>query len=451
MKTKSLLSAVLVLAALSRAAVLLAEEVKEKDFDDGNGGHQSAIWVDGRPVWYSDFVKEHPPKKGAQKTPPPKPAAVVPGVTAPEDGATPNDAAAPEGSSGAGAGASAGTEKAQASAAAAAETGQAKTSARASSTMSRMADAMKSMMPKDSGSGAAPGSKAATTDAKGAGPAAAAGSAVAGPLAGAPSAAGGASAGRAAPQSRTSAAPSAPAPDSPRALERRPDFFKVVSPEKYNELKNAYVLTGGSAQPGFQDIGSTGRDFVWTKSCTKGLEPCNPQAAGKEEIHYDKNAIVSPETLKNIASEIEKKPPEEDLSTEEVARIYAAMRAKVAAMEEADSAGQEALKAVAPAPPAPLASGDAPDFDTGGSPARPPTGTIAVNAPAVERGVNFTNVIKGLFSAAPPEVNGDTAGKPGRGPGWGYLLLAVSAAAALVLFIILARRRRRERSVAVDR
>ncbi len=438
MKIKSLLSCCLVLAALSRAAALFAEEVKEKDFDDGNGGHQTAIWVDGRPMFYSDFVKEHPPKKGVPKTPPPTdPAAPVPSASeeAPSSG---DRSPAGEGpSSGSGPAAAAG--KAQASAAAAAGAGQAKTSARASSSMSRMADAMKSMLPKDPGARAAPGPKGASADVKGAGP-----------VAGARSAAGGPSFGRVAPESRTSVAPSAPATGSPRALERRPDFFKVVSPEKYNELKNAYVLTGGSAQPGFQDIGSTGRDFVWTKSCTKGLEQCNPEAAGKEEIHYDKNAIVSPETLKNIASEIEKKPPEEDLSTEEVARIYAAMRAKVAAMEEADSEGQGVLKAKAPAPPAPLSSGETMEFDTGRPPSRPVAEGIGPVVTAAERHVNVTNVIKGLFTSAPPEANGDMAGTSGRGTGWGYLLLAAAATGALVLFVI-RRQGRRQRSVTVDR
>lgn len=274
-----------------------AEEVTIKNFDDGRGGHHDAIWVDGKPYWYSDYGKKTAPAKS------PKSAK----VPAKDTAAAP--AEAPAGNTG-GESENPGSEdqatgakpESKAPAADAGAARQSKSAARATTHMHKMAAAMKSMQPGDAG----PSGAQAARDA-------------------------GARMGTA-----PAAGPPAPLPlppaDAPRALERRPDFFSVITPEKYAGLKKAYVLTGGSAQPAFRDIGSTGRDFVWSKSCTKGLEPCNPLAAGKDASRYQKNAEVSPETLINI-SQATAAGAEEDLSPDEVAKIYAAMKRRIETLE----------------------------------------------------------------------------------------------------------------------
>lgn len=282
--------AAIVLASLhALACPAFAEEVTAKSFDDGRGGHHDAIWVDGKPYWYSDYGKKTVPAKSPKS------------ANAPAK----DTAEAPEGNTGGGSenpgfgGQATGAKpESKAPAADADAARQSKSAARATTHMNKMAAAMKSMQPGDAGLSGAQAARDAGAQ-RGAPPAAA----------------------------PPPPPPSSPAA-SPRALERRPDFFSVIAPEKYAGLKKAYALTGGSAQPAFRDIGSTGRDFVWSKSCTKGLEQCNPLAAGKDASRYQKNAEVSPETLMNI-SQATTAGAEEDLSPDEVASIYAAMKRRI--------------------------------------------------------------------------------------------------------------------------
>jgi hypothetical protein len=95
--------------------------------------------------------------------------------------------------------------------------------------------------------------------------------------------------------------------ESPRALLTRPDFFSVISPSDYSQLKSLVVSPPASAKHGLllRDLGVSagGRDIVWTASCSRVSGECNPAAA---ESSYRKNQPASPESLRAVAAQFKR-------------------------------------------------------------------------------------------------------------------------------------------------
>ena len=97
----------------------------------------------------------------------------------------------------------------------------------------------------------------------------------------------------------------------PQALTRRPDFFSVVTPERFSDLKTGYHAhpeLGGSV---YKDVGTTAqdRDFVRTNSCEKASGDCNENS---EKASYKKGEFVPPEDLDKMWADLQKKLDEED-------------------------------------------------------------------------------------------------------------------------------------------
>lgn len=89
----------------------------------------------------------------------------------------------------------------------------------------------------------------------------------------------------------------------PAALGRRPDFFSIVSPAHYADLKRGYREK--KDDPVYKDVGTTAedRDFVHTASCTKLSGDCNKNV---EKASYKKGDFVAPEDLDNIWDALQK-------------------------------------------------------------------------------------------------------------------------------------------------
>jgi hypothetical protein len=90
----------------------------------------------------------------------------------------------------------------------------------------------------------------------------------------------------------------------PAALGRRPDFFSIVSPEHYADLKRGYKEKK-DGDPVYKDVGTTerDRDFVHTASCSKLSGDCNKSI---EKASYKKGDFVAPEDLDNMWDALQK-------------------------------------------------------------------------------------------------------------------------------------------------
>jgi len=420
MSVRSALRAGFVLASLPAltAPAFAQTEVTIKDFDDGSGGHQSAIWKDGRPYWYSDYASKATPAKPPSAK---KPAAQAkpdaeksetrsepsgderPAEASPGGEAGPSDGASSSPSDSGGGGGDAGAEAPSGSKATAAAASHGRSAARASAGMKGMASALKSLGPGDPGAVGAGARPAAAAAAGGAArPAAASGTEILAASYGGDAAAmarlglrlGTGPDGRPAilDSSGRLASPAqleALRRQNPRALERRPDFFGVIPREQYAGLVAARTSPSGASNPAFQDIGMTAgaRDFVWSKSCTKGLDSCNPLAAGKDEAHYDKNAEVSPETLKKVADANGRS--EDDATAADIDKLYAAMKKTLKEMDrkEAEEARPASSKIMPTARSLVEALGQSADD---GAPGVATTGAaLAAAAPAPSGGFLF--------------------------------------------------------------
>lgn len=90
----------------------------------------------------------------------------------------------------------------------------------------------------------------------------------------------------------------------PAALGRRPDFFSVVSPAHYADLKKGYKEKK-EGDPVYKDVGTTAedRDFVHTASCEKLSGGCNKNV---EKASYKKGDFVAPEDLDSMWDALQK-------------------------------------------------------------------------------------------------------------------------------------------------
>lgn len=84
----------------------------------------------------------------------------------------------------------------------------------------------------------------------------------------------------------------------PRALLRRPDFFKVVSREKFTDLKKDYKAAQEPGEGVFKHVKlQEERDFVWSKSCKALAGGCNRYAGSSS---YQGGHDVPPEDLRSF-------------------------------------------------------------------------------------------------------------------------------------------------------
>lgn len=84
----------------------------------------------------------------------------------------------------------------------------------------------------------------------------------------------------------------------PRALLRRPDFFKVVSREKFTDLKKDYKATQELGEGVFKHVNlREERDFVWSRSCQALAGGCNRYASASS---YQGGHDVPPEDLRSF-------------------------------------------------------------------------------------------------------------------------------------------------------
>ena len=90
----------------------------------------------------------------------------------------------------------------------------------------------------------------------------------------------------------------------PAALGRRPDFFSVVSPGHYADLKRGYKEKK-EGDTVYKDVGTTAedRDFVHTASCDKLSGGCNKNV---EKSSYKKGDFVAPEDLDSMWDALQK-------------------------------------------------------------------------------------------------------------------------------------------------
>lgn len=123
----------------------------------------------------------------------------------------------------------------------------------------------------------------------------------------------------------------------PVALLRRPDFFDVLSREKFAGLKRDYARLPEARAPAFKDIGMTerGRDFQWSASCSGLSGDCNGSAG---EGSYRRGQYVSPEDLERVwaAAHEGEEPDDFEEYTEEDLRLAA----------EEDAAAEKSADAV---------------------------------------------------------------------------------------------------------
>jgi hypothetical protein len=140
----------------------------------------------------------------------------------------------------------------------------------------------------------------------------------------------------------------------PAALGRRPDFFSIVSPEHYVDLKRGYKEK--KDDPVYKDVGTTeaDRDFVHTASCSKLSGDCNKSV---EKASYKKGDFVAPEDLDSMWSALQKEIdgsaeggglPSPGAARSEVARETAMDAARaLSSMKPDDAAGSSGSAAKA--------------------------------------------------------------------------------------------------------
>ena len=200
----------------------------------------------------------------------------------------------------------------------------------------------------------------------------------------------------------------------PAALGRRPDFFSVVSPGRYADLKRGYKEKK-EGDTVYKDVGTTAedRDFVHTASCDRLSGECNKHV---EKASYKKGDFVSPEDLDSMWDALQK---ELDGSAE--AGGLPSLGA--ARSDIARAAAMDAARA--------LSDGGAGDDDairsaTGEAPARGAT-------PASKAAASLGRLWKKAASLASPDRGGSAEEDPGTPLALGALALGALGAGALFL------------------
>jgi hypothetical protein len=197
----------------------------------------------------------------------------------------------------------------------------------------------------------------------------------------------------------------------PAALGRRPDFFSIVSPEHYADLKRGYKEKK-DGDPVYKDVGTTAgdRDFVHTASCDKLSGDCNKSV---EKASYKKGDFVAPEDLDSMWSALQK---ELDGSAEPGGLPNPGAIRSVAARDTALGAA----KALSPE------NSDQPTSPSGDKiPNAPAASPVAAAVASVQR------LWKSAFSV--PSTGGAKGTEPGPPLALGALALAALAGGALFL------------------
>lgn len=222
---------------------------------------------------------------------------------------------------------------------------------------------------------------------------------------------------------------------SPLALMQRPDFFKVIAPEKYNALKTDYQTHPEMSADEFKHIGLTTaqRDFVRSESCGQVSGACNRYT---KQSSYKKGEYVPPEDLNSIWAKIR----EETQGTADAAgaRDARAFRAR----EDRSSSLADKMRSILARFSGAFgdgASGPAPDSEAAPGPG--PGGA----APAPGGGARATAALSSSArrTAADPPPSMSRAAAPPAGPSRGALLALAAAGLTGGSGFWLARRRRR--------
>lgn len=200
----------------------------------------------------------------------------------------------------------------------------------------------------------------------------------------------------------------------PAALGRRPDFFSVVSPSHYSDLKRGYKEKK-EGDTVYKDVGTTAedRDFVHTASCDKLSGDCNKNV---EKASYKKGDFVAPEDLDSMWDALQK---ELDGSAEAGGLPSLSAARSAVARETALDAARA------------LTDGGAGDNDAIRSAVRedPPSGPTAASKAVASLG----RLWKKASSLGAPETSGAADGNPGTPMALGALALAVLGAGALFM------------------
>lgn len=102
------------------------------------------------------------------------------------------------------------------------------------------------------------------------------------------------------------------AQDDPRALRKRPDFYRTIPKEDFTRLRAVLSDPRAAKLPEAKDVGVKDRlDVVWTESCDRISGKCNPLARGPDEKGYKKEEDVSPETLSAVLDQIRRELADE--------------------------------------------------------------------------------------------------------------------------------------------
>lgn len=152
----------------------------------------------------------------------------------------------------------------------------------------------------------------------------------------------------------------------PRALLRRPDFFKVVSREKFTDLKKDYKATPAPGEGVFKHVKlEEERDFVWSRSCSTLAGGCNRYASASS---YQGGHDVPPEDLRSFWNaqhgEPATAPPVEAVKVD-AAGIRGRLKTVLSAIRSAFDGNSTKGGSGAGAPSAPAVAGGGWDFKPG--------------------------------------------------------------------------------------
>jgi hypothetical protein len=234
----------------------------------------------------------------------------------------------------------------------------------------------------------------------------------------------------------------------PKALMQRPDFFKVLSRERFNGLKTSYETRPELAETAFKHITMTpgNRDFTRSESCSMLSGACNPYT---RQMSYRREEYVSPEELNEISDKL---PARGGARAEEEERAPALEAAAAAAADRSREVPRGRLDALFGKLRAMLGAlgGNLFDAGSGDGPAGAPADEArAVRAPDGGGGSGRKEAV--VFTAA-SRTAGKAAAVPGAdfggaGAARGALkprLWAVGAALALGFLFGFLRRKKRQ-------
>lgn len=200
----------------------------------------------------------------------------------------------------------------------------------------------------------------------------------------------------------------------PAALGRRPDFFSIVSPAHYADLKRGYKEKK-EGDPVYKDVGTTteDRDFVHTASCSKVSGDCNKSV---EKASYKKGDFVAPEDLDNMWDALQK---ELDGSAKDGGMPnLGAARSQIAREKAMDAARA-------------LSDGGAGDEDAIKSATR--EGPVPDRTPVAQAVASVRRLWKSASALALPGTSGSKGEDPNPLIGIGALALAAIAGGALFM------------------